>query len=95
MIGTFPFGQEVQKVVQEERSSKRVFVLGVYASAVHARWVNLQGKTLIKAMAVASEPYIFWRGDNAEERIREIQIPYQLGKLEAAKTNSMVLPESP
>lgn len=85
MIGTFPFGQEVQKVVQGERSSRRVFVLGVYASAVHACWVNLQGKTLIKAMAVASEPYIFWRGENAEEIIRRIQIPYQLGKLVAAE----------
>ena len=85
MIGTFPFGKEVQKVVQEERSSKRVFVLGVYASAVHARWVNPKGTTLIKAIAVASEPYIFWRGENAEGIIRGIQIPYQLGKLVAAE----------
>jgi uracil-DNA glycosylase len=84
MIGIFPFGQEVQKVEQDERSPKQAFVLGVYASAVHARWENPQGKTIIKAMAVASEPYIFWRGENAEEKIREIKIPHQLGKLVAA-----------
>jgi uracil-DNA glycosylase len=85
MIGIFPFGQEVQKIEQEERSSKRAFVLGVYASAVHACWENSQGKTVVKAMAVASEPHIFWRGENAEECIRGIQIPHQLGKLVPAE----------
>ena len=85
MIGIFPFGQEVQKVEQVERSPKRAFVLGVYASAVHARWESPTGKTRIKALAVASEPYIFWRGENAEEIIQGIQIPYQLGKLGAAE----------
>jgi hypothetical protein len=39
-IGTFPFGQLVQDVVQTDRTPKKVFVLGVYASAVHARWMN-------------------------------------------------------
>lgn len=33
----YPFGEEVHKVVQQDRSPKKVFVLGVYASAVHAR----------------------------------------------------------
>lgn len=75
MIEIFPFGQEVKKVEQEERSSKRAFILGVYASAVHARWVNLLGKTVVKAMAVASEPYIFWRSENAEEIYGEYKFP--------------------
>ena len=44
MIGIFPFGQEVQKVEQDECSPKQAFVLGVHASAVHARWENPQGK---------------------------------------------------
>ena len=85
MVEIFPFGQEVHKVEQEERSSKNAFVLGVYASAVHAHWKNSQGKTVVKAMAVASEPYIFWCGENAEEIINGIQIPHQLGKLITAE----------
>ncbi len=39
-LGTFPFGQKVKEVVQKDRIPKQVFVLGVYASAVHARWVQ-------------------------------------------------------
>ena len=65
MIGRFPFGEKVRKVAQEDRTPKEVFVLGVYASAVHARWVDADGKTVVKALAVASEPYIFWRGEGA------------------------------
>jgi len=37
MIGIFPFGEEVHKVEQKDRTPKNVFILGVYASAVHAR----------------------------------------------------------
>ena len=84
-IGTFPFGQPVQEVVQRDRDSKDVFVLGVYASAVHARWINVDGKTVVNALAVASEPYIFWRGENAESIIQQIAIPNELGKLIPAK----------
>jgi hypothetical protein len=65
-FGTLPFGQPVCEVLQSDRDPKDVFVLGVYASAVHARWIDAAGKTVVKALAVASEPYIFWRGDNAE-----------------------------
>ena len=83
-IGTFPFGQPVRVVVQEDRTPKHVFVLGVYASAVHARWVRPGGNEAIKALAVASEPYIFWRGDNAAAIIRQIAIPRELGELVAA-----------
>ena len=83
-IGIFPFGQPVQVLVQEDRSPKQVFVLGVYASAVHARWVGNDNKVIVKALAVASEPEIFWRGDDAETIIRNITIPDGLGILEAA-----------
>ena len=39
----FPFGQELHPLVQEDKSPKKIFVLGVYASAVksyvkHLRW---------------------------------------------------------
>jgi len=85
MIGwTFPFGQPVRDVQQTSRTRKRVFVLGVYASAVHAQWTAPDGKEIVKALAVASEPYIFWNGDGAEEIIAKIKVPKALGKLQRA-----------
>ena len=83
-LGTFPFGQLVQEVVQTDRTQKHIFVLGVYASAVHARWISPQRKTLVNALAVASEPSIFWRGENAPDIIKNIEIPSALGSLEPA-----------
>ncbi len=83
-IGIFPFGQPVHVLVQRDRTPKRVFVLGVYASAVHARWVRDDGKEIVKALAVASEPHIFWRGEGADAIIRHISIPDGVGKLEVA-----------
>ena len=80
----FPFGQPVQDVVQLDRKPKKVFVLGVYSSAVHARWVSVENKTIVNALAVASEPYIFWRGDNADNIIQQLAIPPELGKLSPA-----------
>lgn len=77
----FPFGQELKNVIQTDTTPKDVFVLGVYASAVHAQWVDINGKVLIKALAVASEPYIFWKGDSAKEIIDKIKIPKGLGSL--------------
>jgi len=77
----FPFGQELKKVEQKDKSPKEAFVLGVYASAVHARWVDKNDKQVVSALAVASEPEIFWRGDNAESIIRGIEIPEELGTL--------------
>ncbi len=86
-IGTFPFGQPVRIVQQQDRTPKHVFVLGVYASAVHARWLRADGHERIRALAVASEPYIFWRGEEAGTIINKIEIPRQLGKLVAAYQN--------
>ncbi len=81
----FPFGQELRKVEQKDRSPKKAFVLGVYASAVHARWVDKDGIQVVSALAVASEPEIFWRGENAESEILKITIPTELGKLTVPK----------
>lgn len=81
----YPFGEAVQPLVQQDRNPKKVFVLGVYASAVHAKWKN--GKDVIcQALAVASEPRIFWDGDPDEARaiIGRIKIPAELGTLEPA-----------
>jgi uracil-DNA glycosylase len=60
-----------------------VFILGVYASAVHARWISVHGKVIVKALAVASEPSIFWDGSDAAEIISKIRIPEKAGRLEA------------
>lgn len=81
----YPFGEAVQPLVQLDRSPKKVFVLGVYASAVHARWKR-NGEIVCQTLAVASEPRIFWDGDPEEAReiIDRIQIPASLGRLEPA-----------
>lgn len=83
----FPFGQKLRKVEQVDRTQKKVFVLGVYSSAVHARWIDADGKDKVKALAVASEPSIFWRGEGAEEIISSIHIPQELGTLVPANIN--------
>ena len=84
---TFPFGQPLRRVEQQDRAPKKVFVLGVYASAVHARWIDVAGTTTVTAVAVASEPYIFWRGEDADTIVNRIEIPSQLGTLVAAARN--------
>lgn len=82
-VGIFPFGQPIYPVVQKDRSKKRVFVLGVYASAVHARWIGENGKRKISAVAVTSEPEIFWRGspEEAQTCITKIKLPAGAGWL--------------
>ncbi len=81
----FPFGQIVKPLRQEDKSPKKVFVLGVYASAVHARWKK-DGKVICQALAVASEPRIFWDGNTEEAKriIDAVNIPKELGFLEPA-----------
>ncbi|HPQ40027.1 MAG TPA: hypothetical protein PLV45_06595 [bacterium] len=86
-LGTFPFGQPIRPVVQTDRSRKRVFILGVYASAVHARWIGPGGRQLIAALGVASEPEIFWRGDGAGAIIQSIPVPQGAGWLEPPGKN--------
>jgi hypothetical protein len=85
----FPFGQKLNKVQQAETTTiKEVFVLGVYASAIHAKWLDKEGKIKVQALAVASEPEIFWRGLDAKEQIEKIKnIPPELGSLEPANKN--------
>lgn len=80
-MNTFPFGNPIIPVRQECRGKRRVFVLGVYASAVHARWVSEDGQILIRALAVASEPSIFWRGSDVENIINSIPVPTGAGRL--------------
>ena len=81
----YPFGETVKRLVQEDRTPKKVFVLGVYASAVHARW-SVGSDVKCAALAVASEPRIFWDGnpEEAAEIIGRIKIPKELGALKPA-----------
>ena len=81
---SFPFGMPITPVRQADTRPKPVFVLGVYASAVHARWVGDDGKTIVNALAVASEPEIFWRGNDAGALIERVPIPAGAGRLVAA-----------
>ena len=81
----FPFGKELTKVEQQDKTPKKVFVLGVYASAVHARWTDANGGQLVSALAIASEPNIFWTGENAEQIISSIYVPERLGRLSVPK----------
>lgn len=81
----FPFGNELHPLIQKDQSPKKVFVLGVYASAVHARWKK-DGKVICQALAVASEPCIFWDGNPEEAKriVDKVAIPKELGVLEPA-----------
>lgn len=83
----FPFGQRVQRLSQTIKEEKEFFILGVYASAVHAKWVK-DDKVICRALAVASEPRIFWDGNKEEAQgiINNVYIPKEVG--------SLVLPES-
>jgi uracil-DNA glycosylase len=85
-LGVFPFGQPVLPIAQRDRTKKRIFVLGVYASAIHARWVGADGRQKIGAIAVASEPEIFWRGSLgiAQQIIATIKLPAGAGRLTPA-----------
>lgn len=84
----FPFGEPVRPVRQTPIANAKVFVLGVYASAVHARWIGPDGGQVVAALAVASEPEIFWRGEGAEEIVGRITVPLRAGRLIAAAQGS-------
>ena len=77
----FPFGSPLLTLKQAPLRDAKVFVLGVYASAVHARWLNPDGSTYVTALAVASEPHIFWRGENEDNIIASIHVPAVIGRL--------------
>lgn len=84
VTGSYPFGSLLRSLVQQDRSPKKVFVLGVYASAVHAKWFGADGRLLVRALAVASEPRIFWDGNGADDIINAIKVPVAAGHLEPA-----------
>lgn len=87
MKKTFPFGLPILPVGQVyDGLLKKLFILGVYASAVHVKWYGPDGRLRIRAMAVASEPEIFWRGGNdyVQEVIERINLAPEYGYLAPA-----------
>lgn len=61
------------------------FVLGVYPSAVHARW-TVDGEAKGGALAVAPEPVSFWEGEGARDVVDRIArcLPESAGRIAPA-----------
>ena len=87
MFGVFPFGQPVVTVEQVDRDPMPVFVLGVYPGAVQARWLGPDERERVKALAVASEPAPFWRGEDAAAIVAQVAVPADAGRLVAAESH--------
>jgi len=85
-IGVFPFGRPLLSLAQRDRTPKAVFILGTYSSAVHARWFGADGRLKLGAVAVASEPEMYWRGDPRQARaiVEGVDVPRGAGRLEVA-----------
>lgn len=82
-LGTYPFGAEIKRLEQKDKSPKRFFVIGSYASAVHAEWKSGEGKIITKSLPVQNEPEILWTGHPAETSsiIAHIPISEEVGLL--------------
>lgn len=82
-IFRFPFGETLENTPPQRTSNAKAFVLGVYASAVHARWIGPDGKEACKALAVSTEPCSFWDGNGGEKIISRIDrtVPREMGSL--------------
>jgi hypothetical protein len=83
VVERFPFGAPIQPVTWQQAGPKPVLIIGVYPSAVHARWVDGDGRTRIRAVAVANEPEPFWTGQDAEHRVAAVAatVPTVVGRL--------------
>jgi len=80
----FPFGRPLRPTPPWRPEGRaRAFIIGVYASAIHARWVDPDGRQLCQALAVDIEPYSFWPGHDAEARVARVaeSVPSEAGRL--------------
>jgi hypothetical protein len=70
-LGTFPFGAPVLPCGDQLPGDVDAVVIGAYPSAVHVRWVPPAetGLRPISALAVENEPWVFWDGKDARERV--------------------------
>jgi len=81
MESIFPFGSTSKMAEQDDKAPKKVFVLSDYANAIHAEWIDVDGNVKVKALPIASETSFFCSKEDADQIIRSIQIPAELGKL--------------
>lgn len=58
---------------------------------MHARWVGADERVRVKALAVASEPEMFWAGGGAKPVIEAIPVPAPLGRLTEPVTPNLSL----
>ena len=77
----FPFGAPAPVVRQQALEGARAFVLGVHAGAVVAKWIDALGTLRSVAIAVASEPHLYWRGDDEAQVIAAVRPPAIAGRL--------------
>jgi len=89
-LGVLPFGNRIVRVIQKDKSSKRVFIIGVYGSTIKANFISKKLKTKIRFLPVDNEPEPFWSGNNqdAQTIISKIKIPKDLGELNVEPGNS-------
>lgn len=89
MTYKFPFGCQYHPTLPQRptEGNAAVFVVGVYASAIHAAWYGPDGRQLCQALAVAPEPWSFWDGDDAEDRVYEVtaRVPPEAGRLKPTR----------
>ena len=71
---------------QADRGPKRVFVLGVQARAVHARWCDWR-KADRQGCGGGLPPCVFWCGDGWKRFSRESHVPPQAGYREPPAGN--------
>jgi len=64
----FPFGRPSSSRGPRRVAQAEAFVLGVYPSAFHGAWRAPDG-TRVRALAVDAEPWPFWRGEQANDRL--------------------------
>jgi hypothetical protein len=85
-LGSYPFGEPLGSVQWRTSGPRRVFVLGVYPSAFHAKWLSPEGRVISPALAVADEPEPFWDGSGHEAVLARVteRVPAEAGSLQDA-----------
>ena len=77
-MAVFPFGEAAGPRPPRRPAADvaKVFVLGVYPSALHVRWTLPSARpeglpAVVGALAVADEPTVFWDGADADRLVAE------------------------
>src|SRR5947209_770608 len=65
----FPFGEPVLRCRPASSTTRYLWILGAYPSALHVAWRPPHERHWVRALPVDNEPEPFWNGLDAEERI--------------------------